>query len=71
MAEGIKTSPKFDGLNLPIWKAKITKNLQSLGSWVSKAVSKLFMFPESDEDTWPDIDLKKFDANAKAHYALL
>jgi len=24
MAEGIKTTPKFDGLNFPIWKVKMT-----------------------------------------------
>jgi len=45
--------------------------LQSLGSRVAKAVTKPFMFLEGDEDTWSDIALKEFDANAKAHYALL
>ena len=29
------------------------------------------MFPEGDEDTWSDITVKKFNANAKAHYVLL
>jgi len=29
------------------------------------------MFPQGDENTLSDITLKKFDANAKAHYALL
>jgi len=45
--------------------------LQSLGSRVAKAVTKLFSVPAGDEDTWSDIATKKFDANAKAHYALL
>ena len=42
MAEGIKTPPKFDGLNFFIWKVKMTVFLQSLGSWVAKAATKPF-----------------------------
>ena len=45
--------------------------LQSLESWVAKAVTKPFSGPAGDEDTWSDIATKKFDANAKAYYALL
>ena len=71
MAEGIKTSPKFDGLNFPIWKVKMTVFLQSLGRWVANAVTKPFSIPSGDEDTWSDIATKEFDANARAHYALL
>ena len=71
MADGIKTPPKFDGLNFPIWKVKMTVLLQSLKSRVAKAVTKLFTVPIDDEDTWCDIATKKFDANTKAHYALL
>jgi len=70
MAEGIKTPPKFDGLNFPIWKVKMTVFLQSLGSRVAKAVTKPFSVPIGDEGTWSDIATKEFDANAKAHYAL-
>ena len=33
-------------------------------------VTKLFIVPDSDEDTWSKIATKEFDANAKAHYAL-
>ena len=55
MAEGIKTPPKFDGLNFPIWKVKMTMFLQSLRSQIAKAVTKLFSVPISDEDTWSDI----------------
>ena len=71
MAEGNKTPPKFDGLNFPIWKVKMTIFLQSPGSWVAMVVTKLFIIPVGDEDTCSDIATKKFDANAKAHEALL
>jgi len=71
MAEGIKTPPKFDGLNFSIWKVKMTVFLQSVGSWVAKVVTKPFSVPAGDEDTWSDFATKEFDTNAKAHYALL
>ena len=71
MAEGIKTPPKFDGLNFPIWKVKMIVLLQFLGSRITKAVTKPFSVPAGDEDTWSDISTKEFDANAKAYYALL
>jgi len=71
MAEGIKTPLKFDGLNFPIWKVKMTLFLQSLRSRVAKAVTKPISVPAGEEDTWSDIATKEFDANAKAHYALL
>ena len=51
MAEGIKTPPKFDGLNFSIWKVKMTVFLQSLGSQVAKAVAKPFSVLVGDEDT--------------------
>jgi len=51
MAEGIKTPPKFYGLNFPIWKVKMIVFLQSLGRWVAKAVTKPFSVPVGDEDT--------------------
>ena len=65
MAEGIKTPPKFDGLNFPIWKVKMIMFLQSLGSRVAKAVTKPFSAPLGDEDIWSDIVTKEFDANAR------
>ena len=34
-------------------------------------VTEPFSLPNGDEDTWPEIAHKKFDANAKAHFALL
>ena len=69
MTEGIKTPPKFDGLNFPIWKVKMTVFLQPLRNWVAKAVTKPFSVPIGDEDTWSNIATKEFDVNAKAHYA--
>ena len=45
MADSIKTPLKFDGLNFPIWKVKMTVFLQSLGSRVAKAVTKPFSAP--------------------------
>jgi len=71
MVKGIKTPLKFDGLNFPIWKVNMTVFLQSLASRVAKAVTKPFSVPIDDEDTWSDIATKKFNANTKAHYALL
>ena len=71
MAEGIKTPPKFDGLNFPTRKVKMTVFLQSLRSQVAKAVNKPFSAPLGDEGTWSDIATKEFDANAREHYALL
>jgi len=71
MTEGIKTPPKFDDLNFFIWKVKMTIFLQSLGSRVIKAETKLFNVSAGDENTWSDITTKKFDANIKTHYALL
>ena len=49
----------------------MTVFLQSLGSQVAKAVTKPFIAPLGDEDTWTDITTKEFDTNARAHYALL
>ena len=71
MAEGIKTPPKFDGLNFPIWKIKMIIFLQSLGSRATRAVTKPFSVPNGDEASWSKVATKEFDANDKAHYALL
>jgi len=45
--------------------------LQFQGSRVTKAITKPFICPKSDDDIWPDIATKKYDANSKGHYALL
>ena len=71
MANNILSPPRFDSFNFPMWKVKMTIFLQSFGSRVAKAVTKPFSVPDGDEDTWSDIATKEFDANAKAHYALL
>ena len=71
MADNIKTPPKFHGLNFPIWKVRITIFLQSLGSLVAKSLTKPFIRPESEEDTWSELTFKEFDANSKAQNALL
>ena len=71
MAEEIKTPPNFDDLNFLILKVKITIFLKSMESRVAKTVTKPFSVPDDDKDTWSEIATKKFDANAKAHYALL
>jgi len=60
MSESIKTPPKFDGLNFPIWKVKVTVFLQSLGSRAAKVVTKPFSLPDGDEDTWSKIANKEF-----------
>ena len=49
----------------------MTVFLQSLGSRVAKVVIKPFSAPPGDESTWSEIETKEFDANARAHYALL
>ena len=46
----------------------MTMFLQSLGNHVAKEVIQC---TRGDEDTWSEIATKKFDVNAKAHYALL
>ena len=58
MTEGIKTPPKFDGLNFLIWKVKMIIILQSLGSRVAKAVTKLFIFFEGVRTLGPIFSLK-------------
>ena len=49
----------------------MTVFLQSLGSQVAQSVTKPFSAPLDDEDTWSDIAMKEFEADARAHYALL
>ena len=66
MAENIKTPPKFDGLNFPIWKVRMTIFLQSLGSLVVKSLTKLYVVPDSDESTWTDFTFREYEANSKA-----
>ena len=54
--------PKFDGLNFPIQKVKMTVFLNFLGSHVAKTISKLFVSSESDEDyVDPKVPYSSFD----------
>ena len=66
----IKSPPKFDGLNFPIWKIKMNLFLKSLGVRVAKAITKEFVESHGDEETWSDATAKDYEANAKAQYAL-
>jgi len=49
----------------------MTVFLESQGSRVAKAITKLFVSLKGDKDTWSDIATKEYDANFKAYYALL
>ena len=39
----IKSPPKFDGLNFPIWKVKMNLFLKFIGVRVAKAITKKFV----------------------------
>jgi len=45
--------------------------LNFLGSKVAKTKAKSFVCPNNDEDSWSEVTAKEYDANSKAHYALL
>jgi len=66
----IKSTPKFDRLNFPIWKVKMTLFLKSLGVRVAKAITKEFVEPHRDKDTWCEATAKDYEANTKLQYAL-
>ena len=66
----IKAPHKFDGLNFHIWKVKINLFLKSLGVRVDKAITKEFIEPLGDEDTWSEATAKDYEANIKAQYTL-
>ena len=44
--------------------------LKSLRVRVAKAITKEFVEPHDDEDTWSVATAKDYEANAKAQYAL-
>ena len=71
MADSVRTPPKFDGLNFPIWKVRMNIFLQSLGSRVAKSFTMPYSELVGEEDTWSDLTSKEFDANSKAQNALL
>jgi len=66
----IKSPPKFDGLNYPILKVKMNLFLKFLGVRVVKAITKEFVEPHGDKDTWSKATAKNYEANTKAQYAL-
>ena len=66
----IKSSPKFDGLNFPIWNVKMNIFLKSLGVRVSRIITKEFVEPLTDERSWSEETTKDYEANARAQYAL-
>ena len=49
---------------------KIALFLKSLEIKVAKAITKEFVEPQGDEDTWSDAIAKDYEANAKAQYVL-
>jgi len=63
----IKFPSKFDGLNFPIWKVKMTLFLKSLGVRIAKD----FVEPHGNEDTWSEATAKNYKVNAKAQYTLI
>ena len=71
MVDNIKTPPKFDGLNFPIWKVRMTIFLQSLGSLIAKSLTKPYVAPNSDESTWTEFTFREYEANSKAQNSLL
>ena len=56
----IKSPSKFDGLNFPIWKVKMNLLLKSVGVKVAKAITKEFVEPHGDEDTWSEATSKDY-----------
>ena len=62
----IKSPPKFDGLNFLIWKVKMNLFLKFIGVRVAKAITKKFIKPHGNEDTWSEVTAKDYEANAKA-----
>jgi len=49
----------------------MTLFFKSLGFRVAKALTKKFVKPHDDGDTWFKITAKHYEANAKAQYALI
>jgi len=67
----IKSPPKFNGLNFPIWKVNMNLFLKSLGIRVAKTITKEFIEPHGDDDTWSEVTTKDYEADAKAQYPLI
>jgi len=63
----IRAPPRFDGVNFPVWKIKMSVFLKSMGRDVFLAIGTNFIEPE----VWADTYTKTYEANAKATYALM
>jgi len=49
----------------------MTLFLKSLGFMVANIVTKEFVVPHTDTNTWSKATTKDYEANAKAQYALI
>ena len=58
-------TPEFYGLNFPIWKVKMNLFLKSLGVRVAKTITKEFVKPHGDEDTWSEATAKDYEEMPK------
>ena len=67
----VKSPPRFDCLNFPIWKIKMKVFLKSLGRDVSLSIEKEFKESDYVINPWPENIFKAFEASAKATYALM
>ena len=62
----VKIPSKFDGLNFPSWKVKMTLFFKCLRFRVAQAVTKEYIEPHGDEDTWSEATASDYEANTKA-----
>ena len=63
----IKVPPKFNGINFPIWKIKMSVFLKFLGRDIHLAIENEY----NDPTAFDEATLKAYEANAKATYALM
>jgi len=63
----VRVPPRFDGVNFPVWKIKMSVFLKSLGRDIFLAIGNEFKEPK----VWDDSFTIAFEANAKATYALM
>ena len=63
----VRVPPRFDGVNFPVWKIKMSVFLKSLGRVIFLDIGNEFKEPK----VWDDSFTIAFEANAKATYALM
>ena len=66
----IKSPLKFYRLNFPIWMVKMNLFLKSLGFRVAKDITKEFIEPHGNEDTWSEATAKEYKAMLKPNMHL-